>query len=142
MTHLSWWSFAFPISEPACLRLRPVDAETHHSLLHLTFGIEGIAFVGGAQGVVEDDGLVFLSKKSQDSAHLAYVRLLFYAEGVPTYLRRDPAHANDFYTVSLAGLATDIPMPTIPSIHNTRWEHCQDLGLIKVSSRKPFSQIR
>ena len=137
VTHMTWWSFAFPMREYACVRMRPVAAETHAVLTHLSFALDGISFVSRARGMVQGNEVVFVSKRSQDAEHREQARMMLYREEAPMYLQRDATHPNVFYTTSMAGLATPIPMPTTAVTNGERWENCQDLGEVNISSRQP-----
>ncbi|CAK0778952.1 exported hypothetical protein [Gammaproteobacteria bacterium] len=136
VTHLSWWSFAYPINDYACLRFRPVDAETKAPLRHLTFEIEGINFASGTQGTLRGDEVAFTTKRTHDSANPAQVRLMFYENGSANYLQRDTVNPLLYYKVSMPGLATPISMPSVATKHTDHWEDCQDLGLLNISTFK------
>ncbi len=134
--HITWWSFAFPIREFACLRFRPIDATTNIPLTRLHYWSEGISYLSGAEGILQGDEVVVVGKKSKDAAHPEQVRLMIYDdEGTPNYLQRDAT--NQFYKVSMPGLATSIPLPSTVGTHAPRWENCQDLGLIRIGVRQP-----
>jgi|GEM_PF-6655133 len=136
VTHLSWWSFAYPISEYACLRFQPVDAETKKSLAHMTFEVEGVNFASGTQGTLWGDEIAFTTKRTKDPVNPEQVRLMFYENGITTYLQRDPINPTLYYRVSMPGLATPISMPSVAAKHTTHWEDCQDLGLFNISALK------
>ncbi|CAK0779175.1 hypothetical protein CCP3SC15_6300001 [Gammaproteobacteria bacterium] len=134
VAHMSWWSFAYPLREVACLRFRPIDAETGTSLRRVPFIIEGITFISGALGTTQGDEIAFTSKKTQHSSNPEQVRLMFYEKGISTYLRQDPTNSAHYYKVSMPGLATPIAMPSVAGRHTAQWDDCQDLGLLSISS--------
>ncbi|CAK0760057.1 hypothetical protein CCP3SC5AM1_270004 [Gammaproteobacteria bacterium] len=139
VAHITWWSFAYPIKEYACLRFRPIDAESKVSLSHLPFKVEGISFNGGAQVTVRDNEVAFTTKMTLDPAKPEQVRLMFDEEGISTYLQRDPANPSRYYQVPMPGLATPISMPGVAVRHTTRWENCHDLGPLMISVHRSTS---
>lgn len=134
VSHMTWWSFASPIREYACLRFRPMDEETGTPLNHFTFKVEGVTFNGGTQVTVRGNEVAFTTKRSTDTENPEKVRLMFHEQGVPTYLRQDPTNPTRYYKVSMPRFATPIPMPSATAKHTVQWNSCHDLGILNVSS--------